>query len=233
MSKVKSWVAVSMLAASALGLNFALAAEKVDPFAWVAPASERVKERSWPTAAKNPAVKAEIVRHRYTEEESRNLQTVLEIASGTGRHLDPERWRAPGPPSPDAPKPLCSFCSLTPSWRPHGYYILHEFFGERTMGRNGWYNPGLDQVKTIEDIIVKGNRVVAVWVITGPIVGPFFGFEGHGQRVDTREDMDFLFDDAGKIKSPSRWSGTGPWSGEDLVLYEQLGGKLALPTGRK
>jgi hypothetical protein len=215
-SEINSMRRINIIAASAalvVGAAFigAHAADPAnDPFAWVG--SPRAAERSWPTSAMNPAVREEILRHKYTKQESRNIQTALENASGTGRALDPERWRS------DKPLPAGNFRG--------GFYILHGFFGRPQ--RNGWYNPGFaNQTKVVEDIFAKGDRVAVVWHITGNINGPFFGFDGRGQPIDTREQNVGIYDELGKVR------GGEPWSGEDLVLYEQLGGKLSLPTGKK
>lgn len=158
---------------------------------------------SWPTSASDLAVRGEILRQKYTEEEQRNIQTVLEDLTGVGRAVDPERWR-----SKDA----------KPSARA-GFYVLDEAFGHNDYRIGSFTN----RVNTVEEVFAKGNRVIAQWRITGNIDGPMFSFQGLGQPIDLREMMIFEFDSDGKVVR------SAPWSGEDIRFYEQLGGPLSLP----
>lgn len=164
------------------------------------------KPFSWPVSASSLAMRGEISRQYYTDEEHRNVQTVMEQLNGVGRAVDPERWMSKDrvPPKPG---------------RRAGFYVLDEAFG----GNDYRIGSLADRINTIEDIVAKGDRVVVTWRITGTLNGPMFTFEGLGQPIDMREMMTFRFDRQGKILEMAAWSG------EDLLFYEQLGGRIELP----
>ena len=170
-------------------------------------------ERPWsfPSSAADMNVRAELIRAEHTQAEHRNIQSTMENLSGIDRTLDPDRWR-----SKEKNEPV-----------PHpGFYVLHEAYGYPK--RNGWRNEGFqNQRKQIEDIVAHGDRVAVVWKSQGTINGKFFGFEGVDQPIDVREMMVYRYDATGKSIAFE------PWSGEDLVLFEQLGGRLQLPKRAK
>lgn len=157
---------------------------------------------SWPSAAANLHLRREIMRQTLTPEERRNIQTVLELESGTGRMADRDRWYAK------------SFKTATRS----GFQELDDAFG-----RNDYAVPAvLNRINLIEDIIAKGNRVIVMFRAIGNLNSPMFTFEPVGQAIDAREMLAISFDQEGMITEI--W----PW-GEGMVLYEQLGGTIVLP----
>ena len=95
----------------------------------------------------------------------------------------------------------------------NGMYSLGVMSGTGMSG----YQPDsiLDRVDVIQDIIAKGDRVWAVWSLTGTHTGTLYGFSATGRPIDITEMAIWRIKD-GLVAE--HW-----YFADDLTLLRQLG----------
>lgn len=80
-----------------------------------------------------------------------------------------------------------------------------------------------DLVRTVEDMVAEGDKVVARWTSTGTHTGPFMGLPPTGKAVTTTGITIFRLNGAGRIVEE--------WSETDMVgMLQQVGG-MPSPAG--
>ncbi len=94
---------------------------------------------------------------------------------------------------------------------------MHRQFGLAT------FDAFPDLVRTVEDMVAEGDKVVARWTSTGTHAGLFMGIPPTGKTIMTSGITVFRFNDAGRIVEE--------WSESDMVGMLQQVGAMPSPGG--
>lgn len=143
-------------------------------------------------------------RDDYTEEEARNVEHVIALRF-----------------APVADRPLYSHSTGEPPNR-FGFEMLGQRAKEQ--GKLGSFLAGVtDRVDEFIDIVAKGDRVWTAFRVTGTHSAELWGFPPTGNRISILEFGIYRLTD-GKIAEA--W-----YFGDELDLFEKLGGKTVLGSG--